>query len=543
MIIVTWNRREMVSDVLAALARQSFPLSQVDVFVIDNAGSDGTLSHLRESFRPERTLHNSTERAHEPNFEWDHATGSDVANAIGCASLTVVRNAANLGGCGGFNTGFAFIEQASARGLIACPDYVWLVDDDIDLPSDALERLARVMESDRGIGLVGSRTCDIKSREITIETTIYFNRETGLMQDQAPRGHPRRDEFRAWKRVVGDVRGRGVYTGTMDVDVVSACSLLARWDAVVGGKHDAGRPPVGFWDARYFIYCDDADWCLRFGRAGWRVVLNLDAVVYHTPWNLKLTPARLYYATRNRLWMGQKVLDRASLRRATTRGVKRTLRESLFAALHRRVFHAHIMLDTLDDARSGKAGKTGSDGPQAMPVLRAIEACGATGADSRVGVVCNTDESVAAFAAMLSEIEKSRRIEGQGGPGPIWIPIVRDDVEDQPPASDAQRGSGRVQRYRHAWSSRLSKQLTLATMRLSCVVVIDQNNDLPMLLPGAPRWTIHLDSRRPAVAQIERDGLRVRARFLVRFAVAAWRALRWAKAIEPTPLSQATKYG
>ena len=59
------------------------------------------------------------------------------------------------------------------------------------------------------------------------------------------------------------------------------------------------------WDYRYFIYCDDADWCLRFARAGFKVVCNLDAVVYHTPWFQKLTPARLYYSQRNIVWVIQ----------------------------------------------------------------------------------------------------------------------------------------------------------------------------------------------------------------------------------------------
>ena len=32
-------------------------------------------------------------------------------NKAGFRSLTIVRNHENLGGCGGFNTGFAFIEK------------------------------------------------------------------------------------------------------------------------------------------------------------------------------------------------------------------------------------------------------------------------------------------------------------------------------------------------------------------------------------------------------------------------------------------------
>ena len=48
---------------------------------------------------------------------------------------------------------------------------------------------------------------------------------------------------------------------------------------------------------------------LAWIRAGYRVVCNLDAVVFHTPWFQKLTPARLYYSQRNIVWVIQKVAN------------------------------------------------------------------------------------------------------------------------------------------------------------------------------------------------------------------------------------------
>src|SRR6185369_13414681 len=143
--------------------------------------------------------------------------------------------------------------------------YAWLVDDDIDLPDHALAQLLSTAESDGTIGLVGSRTVDFADRQTTIETTIYFDRENGWMGPDPTPGHPRAEEHRRWVESVGGTRGRLPFAGLRDVDVVSACSLLARWSAV---------KKVGLWDARFFIYCDDADWCLRFPAAGFRVVLD-----------------------------------------------------------------------------------------------------------------------------------------------------------------------------------------------------------------------------------------------------------------------------
>ncbi|MBY0262516.1 MAG: glycosyltransferase family 2 protein, partial [Phycisphaerales bacterium] len=373
-IIVTWNRRDFVTTVLKALAKQTYPLHLLDVVVVDNAGTDGTLAHLCAAFNPERVIDNDTDRAEQPRFlaprvrDWT-PPGPDAArshNALGVASLSIVRNRANTGGCGGFNTGFAFVEHWFGKPTLGGPDCVWLVDDDVDLPTDVLEHLHATMAADPAVGLVGSRTCDLNQRDRTIETTIYYNPETGAMQDEPPAGHRSAAAHAAMVERFGGARGMSRYTGRMDVDVVSACSMLARWSAVVGAPK-VDKVPVGFWDARYFIYCDDADWCLRFARAGWKVVLSLDAVVFHTPWNLKLTPARIYYAGRNRLWMAQKVLPTPQLRRVTREAMQRFLDDSLYAAFHRRSFHSRIILQTALDIASGTGGKTGSDGAPPPP--------------------------------------------------------------------------------------------------------------------------------------------------------------------------------
>ncbi len=540
-VIVTWNRKGYVTSVLQALAKQTFPRILLDVVVVDNSGTDGTLDHLCSSFNPERVVDNDTERAHEPKFEaprvrdWEPAGKPGAPNTLGLSSLSIVRNRANMGGCGGFNTGFAFVEHWFCKQNLPGPDFVWLVDDDVDLPPDALANLVRVMESDAKIGLVGSRTCDISERSRTIETTIYFNADTGTMQDDAPLGHSRHEPHKRWIQRVGGPRGQGGaegYSGTMDVDVVSACSMLARWKAVVGTLASEGQakvPGVGFWDHRYFIYCDDADWCLRFAKRGWRVVLNLDAVVFHTPWNLKLTPARIYYANRNRLWMIQKTLPTERLRPVTEHVMRTFLFDSMHAAVHRRQFHARIILQTGLDAANNVGGKTGSDGPPGMPTVEALAKAGVLPGGGRVAVLCNSAGALRHFAD-LRRIVSSHVRATPGAIEPTWIPIVRNDVPDAP-AGAMLYGSHR--------GSRLKKQWHTLLKRPCAVVVFDQVNDFPVLL-CAP-WTIHIDSKKIENAQIERDGWLRRLGFMWQWLRARPRLLRHAQTV--TPFASETRYG
>jgi GT2 family glycosyltransferase len=432
-----------------------------------------------------------------------------------------------MGGCGGFNTGFASVEKLFGGEERPAPSFVWLVDDDVDLPPDALANLVEAMESDSTIGLVGSRTCDIANRTRTIETTIYFNSDTGAMQDDAPVGHRRHESHRAWIATVGGPRGQGGatgYRGLMEVDVVSACSMLARWKAVVG---DGEKRGVGFWDQRYFIYCDDADWCLRFAKAGWRVVLNLDAVVFHTPWNLKLTPARIYYANRNRLWMVQKTLPTDRLRSVTRRMMRSFLIDSLHAALHRRLFHAHIILQTGLDAANNVGGKTGSDGPAAVPITDALREAGCLDGTAQVAVICNVHDSL----GWLSDLQS--RVAGTLKPGesaPKWLPIVRNDVPKSP--------AGAIVYGRHL-ASRLKKQLWALVRRPKAVLVFDQINDFPVLF-AAP-WTLHVDHKKPEIAQLECDGWGKRIGFGLRWMWSGMTLMRYAKSVKP--FASETRYG
>ncbi len=213
---MTWNRYRDVDNIVRSLSRQTYPLERMHVIVVDNSSTDGTLNRLCELWAPDVVVENATDRAHEPRFEplptpgsgSGHGTGSPEVrpptyrsgskgrNTGGFASLTLIRNHANLGGCGGFNTGLSYIAHALA-GKGSAPDFAWLVDDDADVPPSALAQLTNAAATDPSIGLVGSRTVDIANRHTTIESTIYLNRENGIMGDEPTPSHPQRKAYEA----------------------------------------------------------------------------------------------------------------------------------------------------------------------------------------------------------------------------------------------------------------------------------------------------------------------------------------------------------
>ncbi len=99
-VVVTWNRRALLAESLAAVLGQTHAPSAV--VVVDNASTDGTAEDL-----------------------------------VGRADLDVVALERNTGGAGGFAAGIA-------QALTHDPDLVWLLDDDTVPTDTALAELVRV---------------------------------------------------------------------------------------------------------------------------------------------------------------------------------------------------------------------------------------------------------------------------------------------------------------------------------------------------------------------------------------------------------------
>lgn len=106
-VVVTWNRRELLQECLAAVRAQTLPPARV--VVVDNASTDGTTELLREQH----------------------------------ADLELVSLTVNTGGAGGFAAGME-------RALTFEPDLVWLLDDDTVPTRDAAETLARAWRDHPG---------------------------------------------------------------------------------------------------------------------------------------------------------------------------------------------------------------------------------------------------------------------------------------------------------------------------------------------------------------------------------------------------------
>lgn len=218
-VIVTFNAR---TDVLACLASVHAhpPARSWDLIVVDNASTDGTPDAIAA--------------------EWP--------------SVRLVRLPSNRG--------FAAANNVGIRDTAA--DLVLLLNSDTLVQAGQLEGLCVALETEPLAAAAGPRLVDGAGvQELSYGRMISPGAEAG----QKLRGRilARGPEWLR-RRLLREMRTRQF------VDWVSGACLLVRRDA-------AER--VGLLDERYFMYCEDVDFCAALRAAGHRVLYAPDVVVTH----------------------------------------------------------------------------------------------------------------------------------------------------------------------------------------------------------------------------------------------------------------------
>jgi GT2 family glycosyltransferase len=172
-IIVTWNKKDFVLNLLDDLAARPYP--NWTVRVIDNHSSDGTVDAIRQ------------------RHPW----------------VIILPMKENLGGTGGFNAGLRAVLQED--GL----DYVWLLDNDVSLEPGALEVLVETLEARPDAGVAGSHMIQMDSDGITNEIGGDVDLAHGRLVLHHHGSYAR-------------LHRQEVY----DCDYVAACSLLVRFEVL-----------------------------------------------------------------------------------------------------------------------------------------------------------------------------------------------------------------------------------------------------------------------------------------------------------------------
>lgn len=377
-IVVTWNKRESVSRLLASLRRQSFPGGDLSVVVVDNASTDGTAEHLAQEF-PE---------------------------------VVLVRNAENLGGTGGFVRGLSWaLEHSDAERY-------WLLDDDVVLHRDALLRLDEALDASPGFGALGSAMLQLDRPFVVNEVGAFFDRERGSLvlnqhreEIDTLRGRPLADLVDAPLAVGAHFE---IPDAVLPVDYCAAASLLVRASVVRA---------VGLWED-FFIHFDDVEWCLRMAGAGFAVGVVPDSVVWHVAGDAKIPTWVQYYDARNALLTVRRHAP-GSFVSATAHHVVRAMGHHLAG----RGSLGSLLLDGLDHATRGVRGKRPDLVGPAVEPLEELPAILKREGVTRCVVAATIEENLRPrLAPLLSQAADDGidvRLYDPSGRRLVWLPGQR----------------------------------------------------------------------------------------------------------------------
>ncbi len=309
-IIVTWNKKDYVLDLLKSVQTLTYPTNSIDIVVVDNASTDGTADAIRANF----------------------------------STVNLICNPENIGGTGGFNTGLQW--------AFAQPDgkykYLWLLDNDVLVHQAALTELVSILEQHPDIAVAGSTMMQLDYPWRINEMGAFLNFGTGSLFLNR-----HLEEITAWCGTpVYDLLKQKVDLSQqlmhcqpmMDVDYVAAASLLIRVDVA---------KKVGIW-RDYFIHFDDVEWCLRIAKAGHRVVVSAKSLIWHLSAAAKVPTWVLYYDNRNIL----DLLKTHKMPPSVLRSVEKyILKKAVYYALVGKTDLAQLHHDAVDDFHQNQFGK------------------------------------------------------------------------------------------------------------------------------------------------------------------------------------------
>jgi len=167
------------------------------------------------------------------------------------------------------NVGFG---KGNVAGFKACEArYYFALNRDTIIPKDSrtIERLIAFMDKEKKIGCIGPKLLNMDG---SLQYSCYrFDLPSILIK---PLKQINLDKKYKWiKRHADKLEMKDFdHNETRPVDWVLGAAMIVRKEVV---------DEIGWFDDRYFMYLEDADWCRRMWEAGWPVYYVHDIVIKH----------------------------------------------------------------------------------------------------------------------------------------------------------------------------------------------------------------------------------------------------------------------
>lgn len=239
----------------------------LDIVIVNYNSTDHLLRCLG-------SIYDSSQGIRTNIFVQDNASEDGIDRVLSMfPKVLLTKNSSNMGFARAVNKG---LRQGSAP-------YILLLNPDSLIQGSFFEKIFDYMEEKPEVGILGPKILN-PDGSVQGSARAFPNFFTGLFGRSSllSRWFPNNAITR---RNVLTFELKGI-TPT-EVDWVSGACIVVRRKAVEA---------VGLMDERFFMYWEDADWCRRMWKKGWKVVYFLPArVVHHVGASSSTRPVRSLY--------------------------------------------------------------------------------------------------------------------------------------------------------------------------------------------------------------------------------------------------------
>ncbi|MCK4592212.1 glycosyltransferase family 2 protein [Candidatus Parcubacteria bacterium] len=238
-IVLNWNGKDDTIECIESLQKINY--SNYKIVIVDNGSEDDSVSEIKKQF----------------------------------SEVKIIENKKNLGFAGGNNIGIKYAINSGAG-------YVLLINNDTTVEENFLSELIEMGESDKKIGILGSK--------------IYFYSEPNRIWFAGGKVN--------WLKNKGthiglDQIDNGQYDKTKETDYLTGCCLLIKREVV---------EKIGVLAEDYFLYYEDTDFSLRTKNIGYKCIFVPRSKIYHKI-SRSTKPGSsnyIYYHTRNGLVLAKR---------------------------------------------------------------------------------------------------------------------------------------------------------------------------------------------------------------------------------------------
>lgn len=278
-IILNWNGWKDTIECLESIKNVNY--KNLEVIIIDNASYDKSSEKIIywcvQTNVPyeRRTLKIEHMVIKEIYMQKGHV---NCGHAI--KNLILLELNKNVGFCKGNNIA---MEQAIANGA----DFLLILNNDTFVTPNFLKPMVEVAEKQNDAGLIGGIICYANRPDMIWFAGGTFNSYLG--------SYRRFDNHSISEINPGEV---------IESEWISGCMMLIPKHVYIN---------IGEFDEQYFIWSEEWDYSLRVKKAGYRMFVVSDALIYHKIGRSLgvIKPLPHYYSTRNRLLLKRKYLSPA----------------------------------------------------------------------------------------------------------------------------------------------------------------------------------------------------------------------------------------